>query len=438
MLWVYLNQHFFSVMHLKHKKSNFLSSFSLFGVLTAALSASRCVAEAIAQGVLVTPPVFFEPLTQSPVSGTNELAGGGLIAGSGLSGNRELLNYGLIHLRPHFSYTFMYADGIQPQPGQPSDTFSHSISPGLLFELGPHWTLDYTPSLQFYSNRRFQDSVAHSVSLAGQTTYKDWNLGISQGYSSSSSALIETGSQTDQENYSTSLSAAHQFNTKLSLELGLAQNFRFADRFTNLREWSTSDWLNYQLLPRLSAGVGGGLGYDDVSLGSNMLYEQAQGRIIWLLGTKLSLTVSGGIDDRQLLDSESGDLINPIFGASIQYHLFEPTTFSLSATRTVNASYFENQASENTSVSAGIQQRLLGKLQLGINGGHATADYVATSSQISANRSDDYYFYGAQLNLAILKRGTIGVFYQHSENSSNQGGFGYSSNQSGVTIGYAF
>src|SRR6185503_14648059 len=104
----------------------------------------------------------------------------------------------------------------------------------------------------------------------GGTAYEDWVFGLSQGFTRSSAPLVETGTQTEQDAYTTALNGSYRMNSKMSLDLGLNQNFRFAQGLQNSREWSTLDWLNYQFFPRLDVAIGAGFGYVDVDTGPDM------------------------------------------------------------------------------------------------------------------------------------------------------------------------
>ena len=296
------------------------------------------------------------------------------------------LDWGQIHLRPHLLYRISYGNGIQPRPGDPRNTLINELDPGIAIGLGDHWHLDYTPTLRFYSNRSFRDEVDHSVNLNGATTYEDWSFGLSQSYLSSSSPLIETGSQTDQETYSTSFSAGYQFNSDLGLDFSASQNFRFVNSIntnqplSDSRTWSATAGLNYLLWPRLSVGLSGTFGYDNLQIGPDMTSEQLQGRINWQPGQKLTFAFNGGFEDRQFLDSGAPDAINPIFGLSIIYQPFEVTTISLNASRSVNVSYFQNQITEATGFSVSLRQRLLGKVYLDITGGYGNTKFQASAT----------------------------------------------------------
>ena len=136
--------------------------------------------------------------------------------------------WGPIDVHPHLLYTFLYGNGIEAQPGQQSQTAINRVAPGFLLDLGKHWSIDYTPSFNFYSNPLFKDTTDEFVTLRGDWIYEDWVLGLSQSYVSSTQPLIETGAQTEQESYATALNASYQMGSKLSLQLGLNQNFRDA------------------------------------------------------------------------------------------------------------------------------------------------------------------------------------------------------------------
>ncbi|MGD0348706.1 MAG: hypothetical protein ABSB84_00085 [Verrucomicrobiota bacterium] len=116
------------------------------------------------------------------------------------------------------------------------------------------------------------------------------------------------------------------------------------------------------------------------------------------------------------------------------------TKISISADRTVSASYFTNSATESTDFTGELNQRLLGKFYLDLHGGYHTVKYVASASIASpvSSREDDYYSFSVQLSCPFAQRGLIAAFYQASSNSSTQPGFGYSSSQVGCQISCRF
>lgn len=345
------------------------------------------------------------------------------------------IKWGPVEVRPHAFYQFLSGDGIPAAGSNHVYSVIQEISPGLLLNLGSHWAADYTPTWSIYSNKQFRDTFDNNVTLAGGTTYEDWVLGLSQSYISSSTPLVETGAQTDTKSWLSALNATYRFNSKMTMDLAVNQNIVSAQDLNSYDEWSTLDWLNYEFWPQLKAGLGAGLGYVNVGSGSDMTYEQFLGRVDWRATDKISFQVHGGLEVRQFLDG--GDLLNPVVGGLIEYQPFEVTKLSATVDRTVAASYFENQVTESTDIVGDLNQRLLGKFYLDLAGGYHTIRYVAAGGSATA-RTDDYYTFSTRLSCPFLKRGTVAVFYQHSDNSSTAPGFTFSSNQIGFEIGYRF
>jgi hypothetical protein len=389
----------------------------------------------------------------SPIMGTSALSGApGPVRPVPVGPGIPL--WGPIDIHPHLLYTFLYGNGIQAQPGQQSQTAINTIAPGFLLDLGKHWSIDYTPSFGFYSNPLFKDTTDQFVTLRGDWTYEDWVLGLSQSYVSSTQPLIETGAQTEQDAYATALNASYQMGGKLSLQLGLNQNFRDAEgaELSDLKEWITQDWLNYQAGRTFGIGIGLILGYDDVDPGSSMPFEQLQGRINFHPGTKLTLTLSGGVEDRQFVDPSAPPLISPVFSGALQYQIFQPTTISLNASRAVTPSLFENQVEVITAVSGSVRQELSKKFSLEGNVGYSTEPltsiapgplpqyYLGTPprSTLQVVRNETVTSYRISLSYAVVERATLSVFYTLRDNSSGQSSFAYTSRQVGLSLNYRY
>jgi hypothetical protein len=335
-------------------------------------------------------------------------------------------------------YRLLYGDGIQRRAGQPQTTTVQHLSPGILFGLGGSWTLDYTPTWTFYSNRAFNDTVDHVVRLGGGTEYQDWVFGFSQSFVSASPPLVETGGQTKQITYGTGLSARRSLGSRTALELSFSQNIRFADRYPDTRQWSNQDWLHYEFSPQLDTAVGLGLGYVDVSPGPDMSYVRPQAQVAWRATDKVSFSLQGGVETRRIHASGAGSMNNPILSASLHYQPVETTTLSLGAHRGVSTSYFSNQVTKNSGWNASLQQRLLGEFFFSAGYGHHKVTYISTTSGFPAGRGDTYDSANFRLSTTFLRHGSIAVLYQIGRNSSNTAGYGFSSHQIGLDVGYRF
>lgn len=346
--------------------------------------------------------------------------------------------YKFLTFRPHADYQFLYGTGILANPGQPEDTFIQQIAPGLRLDIGDHWILDYTPVWTIYSNNQFHNAFGQTAALTGGTVYGSWILGLVQTYTDTSQPQTETGTQTREQAFDTTVNGTYTMNSKMSLDLALIQSFNAAESLQNYREWETIDWLNYHFGDRFNIGVGIGVGYDNPDASPNMLFEQYLGRIRWRATDKISFQVHGGVEDRQFLSGGYSALLTPVYGVGIQYQPFEQTQISLNAEQTVEVSIFDNQITENVGFDANLHQRLFGRLFLDIDGGYQNIQYLTPGNSSSAVRTDDYSFLKTRLSTAVFTRGKVSIFYQFSNDASTTPGFSYTSQQVGFEISFAY
>jgi hypothetical protein len=385
----------------------------------------------------------------APVMGTSVFApAGGVPAALGAG----IPVWGPIDVHPRMLYSFLYGTGIEAQPGQQSKTSINTISPGLLFDLGTHWRLDYTPSYAIYSDPAFRNTLTEVVSLSGHTSYEDWAFSFAQTYITADEPLVETGTQTSEETYGTIIGAAYQMGSKLSLQLAANQNFLFAESFDNVRSWSGSAGLNYQFMPKFGMGISLAGGYNDVSAGSSSPFESLQGTMNFHPGPKLTMSFSGGIEDMQFVHPSAPALVSPIYSGSLQYRPFNGTAVSLTASRSVTPAYYGNQIEEATSVGAAVSQQLTKKLTLSVNAGYSSeplTEIVAAPlpqfflgapprTALSEDQENNTTSLTISLSYLPIKNGAITVSYSKSDNSSGQANFSYSSSQIGLTLSYQY
>lgn len=346
--------------------------------------------------------------------------------------------WGPIQARPHLLYRFLYGNGIPAHPGEDTTTAIHQVSPGVLLQIGSHWSIDYTPTFYDYSSSKFTDHLDQALHLNFGSAYRDWVINFNQNYIASSTPIVETAQQTDQQNHNTSLDAYYSISSQWSLQLGLVQNLRFTPDFNDLHEWSTTDWLVYQWAPRLQLSGGISAIYDNVESGADMTSQQYLGRINWTPGAKTTFEVHGGLEDRQILHSSAGDLLNPVFGANFTYLPFTYTEVKLSADRTITPTFFNNQVTDRVDLKGSIRQRFFEHFWFTVTGEYANTDYIETVAGTPTVRRDNYYSVNFRLTTAVMKRGSISVFYTLSDNTSDNEAFAFNSNQGGVELGVAY
>ena len=189
----------------------------------------------------------------------------------------------------------------------------------------------------------------------------------------------------------------------------------------------------------MTGGIGAGGGYDSVDDGPDMLHETIQLKMDWRVTDKLSANLHGGGEDRQFIHSNEGNLITPTYGASIVYSPLDFTSVTLALDRSVSPAITTgSQASDVTSLSVTLNQRLLKRLQFSVSGAYSTTTYVDAVQQAGSNRTDTYYSLNTRLTFTLLKRFDLSGTYQYSENMSSDTGLGFASSQIGLDISYRF
>jgi hypothetical protein len=356
------------------------------------------------------------------------------------------LEWGPVRFHPHLGYQVVYGDGILQGPNNPETTWLHTVSPGLFLELGKYWSMDFTASFNRYSNAGFNNSESYFGALRGHIPLEKWLLDFGYIASATDQTQIETAAQTLQNTHLVTASGIYNYQTRLSLELTAAVDARLAQSFTDYYTFSTLEWLNFQATDRTTLGLGLGGGYNLVKPGPDWVFEQLQGRVVWLPAEKLTVQLSGGVQFMQFDGTDrtgatnalSGTEVSPIFAAAAAYRLFEQTSLSASASHLVGNSYEEGQFAETTTINAGVRQRFLEHFHLDIVPGYTMRDYKSTLQGVPDGREDDYFSLYTGVSTTLFKKLNISVFYVFSDNDSDDPNFAFDSTQVGLRLDYRY
>lgn len=382
-----------------------------------------------------------QPTVTGPATPSSSPSGSLSVLGGFLPANFQSLLTGS-NIQPHATvrYGFSMVDGIQSAPGTPSDSDIHTFSLGLDTAIGRRLKFDYMATQSIYSNSAFDNSLSHLVNLTGNFSGEVSDLSVSQSYSSSSQLLVETGSQTPEETFTTSATFGRTLGPRSRLEVSGNQYLRLAS-FRNSRardvSRSLSTWLLYAVSSRLNGGPGVTVGMND-SVGSEMTFVQMNGRVSWQLRDKISLQATAGAERRRFKSSDKPAETNPVYGGSLTYRPFSTTQLTASIDRGSSGSYFVSQGTESTSWNVGLQQRLLGRISFSATATEWSSDYFATEAGVADLRDDEGSSFSMGLSTAILRNGSIGVNYRESRNTSTTGDFSFSTRQIGFDISYRF
>ena len=364
--------------------------------------------------------------------------------------------------RPRFSFRYMNAEDM-PSGSRRIATEIQTFSPGLAVDLGRDWTFDYAPSWTYYSARAFEDTADQAASLRGAIMGQTWTLELGENFSIGSPTLVETAQQTRTRSWATSVSASRGLGSKIGLQLNADMSEQKTDIAQDTRNWTTQNWLTFQVLPSVNLGFGPGAGYEEISDAPDMTYERAMGRISWKMTDKLSLSGSGGMEFRHSNASDGKTIRYPTANVALSYQPFETTQLSFSYARTLNSSAFRSQVVKGGSWNLDVSQRLLRHLYLSAGWSHQDSTYEAATLSYSPppaaplpegedapapddrpilislpGRSDKVDSLSTQLTFQVLKRVSISATYQRTKNKSSEAGFSFNSTQYGFTVGFSF
>lgn len=346
--------------------------------------------------------------------------------------------WGPFSLSPNLSYQYSYGNGLQATPGQSSTTATQTVSSGLLLGLGSVWSVDYTPTWKFYSNPAFHDAVNQQAAIQGGTAYDDWTLGFNQGYARTSDPLIETGRQTLDQEYTTGFNASYLGGSQVRIDLALDQDMRFSPGSPGTYQWTSPDWLHYQVSPQFDTAIGPEVGYTIEVPGGDMAYVKPQAQVTWRATSQMDLNLQGGVEHEEFLTTGGGSINAPTFGATYDYRPWETTTLTAGGSRGISPSLTADQLSESTQFTLGVQQRLLRYFYLGATAERQKVDYISTGQVLSTVRGDNLTSLQFSLTTTLFRRCAVAIQYSRTKNSSTATGFGFSSYQYGFSIGYKY
>jgi len=375
-----------------------------------------------------------------PGLGTSALGDNLMPAGAGGGQDRKKLTpiqVGPLDIGFDVSYGLTYGTGLLILSGQEDASFRQALTPGLNIFAGERWSLRYAPSITFFSADGFRDTVDQLVSLAGTAQAPAWNFGLNHATSISSQPLIETGRQTDQTVHLTGITANRDAGARNSLSFSLIQSIRFTEGTPDSYSWLNQNWFDRTLTDKISAGIGLGVGYDMLDPGTDMLPLRLSGRIQGLLSTKLSYSLSGGVDRREFIDSDAKANLSPLVSATLTYQVLDKLSVFAGFDHSTDTAFFSNQFTENSSMQAGLTYLFTPKWSTTVAGGLRSSSYQSTTLTDTLLREDDSSFANFTFAWRPTRKLTTSLTYSYRANSSDLQGFEFDSHQFGLRISYS-
>ena len=347
----------------------------------------------------------------------------------------------------HFTLDFnsYYDDNIFISPHKTND-YVFRISPGVNYTYGEegesdnYLALTYVPTvIEYYSNSQ-QDAVDQNADMLYEHNFQRLKLSLEQSYVHSNDTSIQAGTIVVSNVYSTTAKASYDYSDKLSIMASFNQDLSYYQNpgYNNVYERSGSAYFLYQVLPKVSLGVGPTIGADDIPGQPSQMWEQGLAHLTYNATEKVTLAASGGVEDRQF-NTNISNQITGVFNLSAYWTPFDGTSLNIAGYRRNAPSYSIGGTNFTaTGISVGIRQNFLQDFYVGLNGGYENDAYTAASVGVTGARNDNYYYIHPYVQWNAEKWFQVVAYYQYSADDSTINALSFNDNQVGATLSFKY
>lgn len=353
-------------------------------------------------------------------------------------GEKLTLDFGGIAFGMIFDDNFTVTNG-----NRKADTLL-TIGSGLALTLGSTESrlmvrANYNASGVFFLNHSNQNSFDQSLSFDVDYRMQRLTLGLHIRPSLITGSSLDAGDRVGRKVFYSGLTANYTISEKTSISLNADYTYAGYNGLLTSREARVQAFLNYQILPKITLGLGGGYGVLDVDGGQTQTSEQALVQATYAATAKLTLNANAGWDFRN-----GGNGVptssTPVFSLGAAWAAREKTTISVDARRrTYGSAALVGQNYEATGFSATISQQLRPKVNANLTVGYEFTEYQQALIGVDASRKDNYFFARVGMGFPINRWCSGNVFYEFSNNSSTgNGARSFDRNRVGLFVSYKF
>lgn len=258
---------------------------------------------------------------------------------------------------------------------------------------GNYIFVHYVPSVTLFADHGGENSFDHDVTLDAQYEWKRLTLGLKARFQTMNLPDVDLGERVERHLFTGALTSKYDYSAKTSFELNFFNYVRdyAADRVDTV-EYRWQGWVNYQVRPKITLGVGLTYGRVDLSRGPSQSYEQALVRLRYRATEKIrfDLTVGGEIRDIQGEASRT----NGLFSLGVSYAPFDGTTIFLQGYRRTITSASAQAANYNvTGVEAQFRQRFARRYYFVLAAGYQHVDYTYFTTVALQRRDEIFYIH---------------------------------------------
>lgn len=384
--------------------------------------------------------------------------------------HEKTMRLGPLDVYPHASLAVAYDDNVLITHENPIQDVEWSIAPGVMVAFGDVSSslsspvsidklrgllfysladddsrprrflgLDYTPTVNLYSQHSEHNNVDQSVRVSGGYNFSRMTVGLDLDFNYAQVKDNGVGDLATIASYDARLHLRYDLTEITSLEVNgtcLQLDYIKPD-YQGYRDLRADVWLDRQFNEKLSAAVGAGLGYLQPQYDPSQTYEQALIRGVYRLTGKSYLSASGGFEARQFGTSAS-DAVRPVFSLTGVFQPWANTTFTVEGHRREDTAPFQGENYIQLGASANVRQLLFNRFYAGLGGGYDNIAYTEIEAGNAQVRTDNYWFVITSFEYEFNSHLTAALFYTYRTDDSTESSVSYGNNVAGLRVGWKY
>lgn len=331
--------------------------------------------------------------------------------------------------------TTTYDDNITFTPVAPLKDVIFNVTPGLTVSTGDYYdrkesflTVDYAPNFQFFRRYSQNKAINQQADVTGQYHFRKLTFGLTHHFEQVTEGVVDVGSRVERTVNVTELKTNYRLAKKTTLDVDLKQTLTTYPLVSS-KQWENVDFINYEVLRRVKVGVGGKLGYLLVENQGDQTFEQALVRVQYNLSGKTELTASAGPEWRQFGTGQSRNW-QPVATLGFSYVPQDTTRLVVNFGRSQEVSVFLlGQNYTTTAVGFRLFQKVFAKGVIMVGGGYQWLDFHGAGLVAPVARNDQFWNVVGGFDWNFNRHWTVGLLFQHREDTSNLPQFGFKNNQ---------
>lgn len=285
----------------------------------------------------------------------------------------------------------------------------------------------YVPSVTIFAENTGENTFNNDLTLAGEYEWKRLTIGVKARFQTVNLPDVDLGTRTKRNLFTGALTSQYDYSPKTSFELNFYNYVRDYVRDdaggpVDSVEYRGQTWVNYQVLPKMTLGVGFAYGYVELSRGPIQSYEQVSTRLRYRATEKIRFDISAGVEFRDIRGL--ANQTNPLFSVGVTYAPFDGTSVFMQAfTRTVTSAAVEAANFQVTGIEAQIRQRFARRFYVVLAGGYQHVEYNFFSSP--TQRADDIFYIHPSLGMDVTTwlSCEIGAEYRRNDSTAIRNDF---------------